>query len=73
MITHVDGNEIIMSAQVAHFIGAISPEESVIIQLVRDGKSVDIEVLIGNLPQNVSAAMGTEEKGQLLSELVCAL
>jgi serine protease Do len=27
VITHVDGNEIIMSAQVAHFIGAISPEE----------------------------------------------
>ena len=69
VITHVDGNEIIMSAQVAHFIGAISPEESIIIQLVRDGKSVDIEVLIGNLPQSVSAAMGTEEKGQYVERI----
>ena len=69
VITHVDGNEIIMSAQVAHFIGAISPEESVIIQLVRGGESVDIEVIIGHLPKSVSAAMGEDEKGQYVERI----
>ena len=46
VITQVDGNEIVMSAQVAHFIGAIAPERSVVIQLVRDGESIDVDVVM---------------------------
>jgi len=69
VITFVDGHEIIMSAQVAHFIGAIPPEDSVIVQLVRDGKSVDVEVVIGHLPKSVSAAMGEAESGQYVERI----
>ena len=69
VITHVAGNEIIMSAQVAHFIGVIPLEELVIIQIVRDGEKVDIEVVIGQLPKTVSAAMGAAEPGQYVERI----
>ena len=69
VITQINGNDIIMSAQVAHFIGAIAPDQSVVIQLVRDGKSIEVDVVIGHLPKNVSAAMGTEEKGQYVERI----
>ena len=60
VITQVDGHEIVMSAQVAHFIGAIAPERSVVIQLVRDGESIDVDVMIGRLPKNMAAMSATE-------------
>jgi serine protease Do len=68
VITQVDGNEIVMSAQVAHFIGAIAPERSVVIQLVRDGESIDVDVVIGHLPKNM-ATISAAEPGEYVKRM----
>ncbi len=69
VITQVDGNEIVMSAQVAHFIGAIAPEQSVVIQLVRGGESIDVNVTIGHLPKSVAGIGGAAEQGQYVKRI----
>tara|TARA_B110000503_G_scaffold141876_1_gene236799 strand:+ start:6683 stop:8107 length:1425 start_codon:yes stop_codon:yes gene_type:complete len=69
VITQVDGNEIIMSAQVAHFIGAIVPEQSVIIQLVRNGESIKVDVVIGHLPKSVAGTVSAVEKGKYVQRI----
>jgi len=69
VITQVDGNEIVMSAQVAHFIGAIAPEQSVVIQLVRSGESIDVNVTIGHLPKSVAGIGAAAEQGQYVKRI----
>lgn len=69
VITQVNGHDIIMSAQVAHFIGAIPPKQSVVIQLVRDGESIDVEVVIGYLPKNVTQAGRVQEQGRYVERI----
>tara|TARA_B110000503_G_scaffold141898_1_gene236928 strand:- start:8031 stop:9455 length:1425 start_codon:yes stop_codon:yes gene_type:complete len=69
VITQVDGNEVVMSAQVAHFIGNIAPDESVVIQLVRDGESIGVEVVIGHLPKNVAETLSAAEPGQYVKRM----
>jgi serine protease Do len=69
VITQVDGHEIIMSAQVAHFIGAIVPEQSVVIQLVRNGESIEVDVVIGHLPKSVAGTVSAVEKGKYVKRI----
>jgi serine protease Do len=69
VITQVDGHEIIMSAQVAHFIGAIAPEQSVVIQLVRGGESIKIDVVIGHLPKTVAGVGGAVDQGEYVKRI----
>ena len=69
VITQVDGHEIVMSAQVAHFIGAIAPEQSVVIELVRGGKSIEVDVLIGHLPKSLAGMLNPAEKGQYVERI----
>jgi serine protease Do len=69
VITSVNGNEIILSAQVAHFIGALAPEEIARIGLVRGGEKIHIEVVIGTLPDQIAAALGALEQGQNLARI----
>jgi serine protease Do len=69
VITQVDGNEVVMSAQVAHFIGNIAPDDSVVIQLVRDGESIGVEVVIGHLPKNVAETLSAAEPGQYVKRM----
>ena len=54
VVTQVNGHEIIMAAQVAHFIGAIPPEEIALIELVRGGETIEVKVVIGHLPNQVT-------------------
>lgn len=69
VITSVNGHEIILSAQVAHFIGALVPEEIALIGIVRGGEAIHIEVIIGTLPDQVSATPGVPEQGQYLARI----
>ncbi|MDB9905283.1 DegQ family serine endoprotease [Oceanospirillaceae bacterium] len=69
VITQINGNEIIMSAQVAHFIGAIAPDQSVVIQLVRDGKSIEVDVVIGHLPKNIAETLSAAEPGEYVERI----
>jgi len=69
VITHVNGHEIVMSAQVAHFIGAIAPEQSVVIELVRDGESIEVDVLIGHLPKSLAGMLNPTEQGQYVERI----
>ncbi|WP_443636232.1 DegQ family serine endoprotease [Candidatus Njordibacter sp. Uisw_058] len=69
VITQINGNEIIMSAQVAHFIGAIAPDQSVVIQLVRDGKSIEVDVVIGHLPKNIAETLSAAEPGAYVERI----
>jgi serine protease Do len=69
VITQVDGHEIVMSAQVAHFIGAIVPEQSVVIQLVRNGESIEVDVVIGHLPKSVAGTLSAVEKGKYVQRI----
>ena len=69
VITQVDGNEVVMSAQVAHFIGAIPPEQSVVIQVVRNGESIEIEVVIGHLPKIVAGKLSAIEQGKYVQRI----
>lgn len=69
VITQVDGHDIIMSAQVAHFIGAIVPERIAVIQLVRDGESIDIDVVIGHLPKNVASVSHGGKQGRYVERI----
>jgi len=69
VITQVDGNEVVMSAQVAHFIGAIPPEQSVVIQVVRNGESIEIEVVIGHLPKIAAGKLSAIEQGKYVQRI----
>jgi len=69
VITRVNGHEIVMSAQVAHFIGAIAPEQSVVIELVRGGESIEVDVLIGHLPKSLVGMLNPAEKGQYVERI----
>jgi serine protease Do len=69
VITQVNGHEIIMSAQVAHFIGAIAPEQSVVIELVRGGESIEVDVLIGHLPKSLAGVLNPTEQGQYVERI----
>jgi serine protease Do len=69
VITQVDGNEVVMSAQVAHFIGAIPPEQSVVIQVVRNGESIEIEVVIGHLPKITAGKLSAIEQGKYVQRI----
>jgi serine protease Do len=69
VITQVDGHDIVMSAQVAHFIGAIAPEKLIVIQLVRDGKSIEVDVVIGHLPKNVAGILNPAQQGQYVERI----
>ncbi|HAW17342.1 MAG TPA: hypothetical protein DCW89_03535 [Oceanospirillaceae bacterium] len=69
VITQINGNDIIMSAQVAHFIGAIAPDQSVVIQLVRDGKSIEVDVVIGHLPKNIAETLSAAEPGEYVERI----
>ena len=69
VITRVDGHDIVMSAQVAHFIGAIAPEKPIVIQLVRDGKSIEVDVVIGHLPKNVAGILNPAQQGQYVERI----
>jgi serine protease Do len=69
VITQVDGHEVVMSAQVAHFIGAIPPEQSVVIQVVRNGESIEIEVVIGHLPKIAAGKLSAIEQGKYVQRI----
>ena len=69
VITQVDGHQIVMSAEVAHFIGAIVPEQSVVIQLVRNGESIEVDVVIGHLPKSVAGTLSAVEKGKYVQRI----
>ena len=69
VITQVDGHDIVMSAQVAHFIGAIAPEKLIVIQLVREGKSIEVDVVIGHLPKNVAGILNPAQQGQYVERI----
>jgi len=69
VITHVNGHEVILSAQVAHFIGAIAPGQTIVIGLVRDGKGIEIDVLIGHLPDQISQVSAAPEPGQYVERI----
>jgi len=69
VITQIDGHEIIMSAQVAHFIGAIVPERTAVIKLVRDGESIDVDVVIGHLPKSIASTLDGGKKGKYVERI----
>jgi serine protease Do len=65
----VNGHEIVVSAQVAHFIGAIAPEQSVVIEVVRGGESIEVDVLIGHLPKSLAGMLNPAEQGQYVERI----
>ena len=69
VITQVNGHEIVVSAQVAHFIGAIAPEQSVVIEVVRGGESIEVDVLIGHLPKSLAGMLNPAEQGQYVERI----
>ena len=69
VITEVDGNTVISSSQVAHFVGAIVPDRSILIKVVRGGEKVDVDVIIGQLPQPVAAVQSAVEPGKYVDRM----
>ena len=69
VITKIDGNDVVMSAQVAHFVGAIVPQSTAVIKVIRDGELIDVDVLIGHLPKNKLSALGKVDKSRYVERI----
>lgn len=52
IITHFNGNAIVMSSDLPHQVGRIKPGTTAKIDLVRNGKKKTLKVVIGQLPES---------------------
>jgi serine protease Do len=67
-ILKVDGKEVAGSRDVSRKVAQLKPGQSVPVTLVRDGKTMDIEVKIGTMPGEPKMASkdgGTQQEGSL--------
>ena len=61
IITYVDGQRVIKYGQVIHHVGALQPGSEVMLTLIRDGDTKELEVTIGSL---AVAEAKAEERAQ---------
>lgn len=79
IIIEFNGREIETSAQLPYYVGQIRPGERASLGIIRDGRPLALEVVVGNLPGTDLAAAGTSARpprdnsvGVVVSELTPA-
>ena len=70
IITHFNDVEVQLSSRLPHLVGAVPPNQKAVVELVRDGKKLQLEVTIGLLPQQgqLAAADSRDDELGLYSE-----
>ncbi len=61
IITHFNGTEVQLSSSLPHLVGAVPPNQRALIELVRDGKKLQLEVTIGLLPEQEQLAASSSD------------
>jgi len=70
IITYFNDVEVQLSSRLPHLVGAVPPNQKAVVELVRDGKKLQLDVTIGLLPQQeqLAAADSRDDEPGLYSE-----
>ena len=63
VITHFDGRRIERSSSLPPLVGRVEIDTAAPLEVVRDGRTVELEVVIGRLPQEPGGPGGAERRG----------